>query len=69
MIIFNDRDLSLIDEIDHLKNLGYCNFSIDGRYRKDSYYKIVNIYQEALTGNILKQELEKYSPKNTPANY
>lgn len=69
LIIFNERDLSLIDEIDHLKNLGYCNFSIDGRYRKDSYYKIVNIYQEALTGNILKQELEKYSPKNTPANY
>jgi putative protease len=45
------------------------NFSIDGRYRDDDYYRIIDVYKEALNGNVSKKELEKYSPKNTIANY
>ena len=33
LIIFNNEDLSLIDEIGYLKSIGYVNFSIDGRYK------------------------------------
>lgn len=69
LIIFNDRELSLINEINHLKEIGFCNFSIDGRYKDDDYYKIIDVYKEALNGNINKKELEKYSPKNTIANF
>ena len=69
LIIFDGSELSLLEEINHLKNLGYTNFSIDGRYKDDNYYKVVNIYRQALNGNIDKKELEKYSPKNTVANY
>jgi putative protease len=69
LIIFDDSELSLITEINHLKNLGFVNFSIDGRYKDDEYYKIVNIYKDALNGIINKKELEKYSPKNTLANF
>ena len=69
LIIFDGSELSLIDEINHLRSLGYSNFSIDGRYKDDDYYKMVDIYRQALNGNIDKKELEKYSPKNTIANY
>ena len=69
LIIFDDGELSLLEEINHLKNLGFVNFSIDGRYKDDEYYKMVDIYKEALNGNINKKELEKYSPKNTTANF
>jgi putative protease len=69
LVIFDDSELSLIDEINHLKNLGYTNFSIDGRYKDDDYHNVVNIYKQALNGNINRKELEKYSPKNTVANY
>ena len=69
LIIFDDSELSLLEEISHLKNLGYSNFSIDGRYKDDDYCKVINIYIQALNGNIDKKELEKYSPKNTIANY
>ncbi|WP_405305838.1 U32 family peptidase [Methanobrevibacter sp.] len=69
LIIFDGSELSLLEEINHLKNCGYSNFSIDGRYKDDNYYKIVNIYRQALNGNIDKKELEKYCPKNTIANY
>ena len=69
LIIFDDGELSLLEEISHLKNLGYSNFSIDGRYKDDEYCKVINIYIQALNGNIDKKELEKYSPKNTVANY
>ena len=69
LIIFDDGELSLLEEISHLKNLGYSNFSIDGRYKDDEYCKVINIYIRALNGNIDKKELEKYSPKNTVANY
>ena len=69
LIIFDNMELSLIEKINHLKKLGYSNFSIDGRFKNDDYYKIVNIYKEALNGNIDKKELEKYSLKNTLANF
>lgn len=69
LIIFNDSELSLIDEIEDLKEFGFCNFSIDGRYKNDNYYKIIDIYLQALDGRIDKKELLKYSPKNTVGNY
>ena len=69
LIIFDGSELSLIDEINHLKNIGYSNFSIDGRYMADDYTKMIDIYKEALKGNVNKNELEKHSSKNTVANY
>ena len=69
IVIFNDSELSLIEEISHLKNRGFCNFSIDGRYKDDNYYKMIDVYKSALNGNIDKKELLKYSPKNTSGNY
>ena len=69
LIIFSDSELSLIDEINHLNEIGYVNFAIDGRYRTDEYHKMINIYKSSLDGNINKKELLKYSPKNTTANY
>ena len=69
LIIFDGSELSLIDEINHLKNIGYSNFSIDGRYMADDYTKMIDIYKEALKRNINKNELEKHSSKNTVANY
>lgn len=69
LMIFDDGELSLLTEINSLKSLGFSNFSIDGRYKDDEYYKIIDIYKEALNGNINKKELEKYSPKNTLANF
>ena len=67
--IFDDSDLSLINEINHLKKIGFCNFSIDGRWRDDEYYKMIDIYKQAIKGNINEKELLKYSPKNTLGNY
>ena len=69
LIIYDDSELSLLDEIDYLKNLGFSNFSIDGRYKDDDYYKMVKIYKEALNGNPNKKELKKLSSKNTVANF
>ena len=69
LIIFDDSELSLLTEINHLKNIGFSNFSIDGRYKDDEYYRVVDIYKKALNGTIDKKELEKYSPKNTLANF
>ena len=69
LTIFDSQELSLVDEIAHLKKIGFCNFSIDGRYKDDDYYKIIDIYKKALKGEIHKNELSKYSPKNTTANY
>ena len=69
IIIFNDSELSLLDEISHLKSIGFCNFAIDGRYKDENHYKIIDIYKQALSGNIDKKELLKYSPKNTFGNY
>ena len=69
LVIFDGSELSLIGEINHLKNIGYSNFSIDGRYKTDDYTKMIDIYKEALKGNVNKNELEKHSSKNTVANY
>lgn len=69
IIIFNDKELSLLNEINYLKNIGFSNFSIDGRYKDKNYYNIIKVYKEALNGNINEKELEKYSPKNTLGNY
>ena len=69
LTIFDDSELSLLEEINHLKNLGYSNFSIDGRHKSDEYHKIIDIYKKAFNKSIDKKELEKYSPKNTLSNY
>lgn len=69
LIIFNGEELSLIHEINHLKNLGFCNFSIDGRFKDEEYYKIIDMYKSALDGQIDEKELRKFSPKNTLGNY
>ena len=69
LILFNSEELSLLGEIEHLKDIGFCNFSIDGRWRDDSYCNIVNIYKSGLECNIDEKELVKYSPKNTFGNY
>ncbi len=69
LIIFSDSELSLIDEINYLNSIGFCNFAIDGRYKEDDYYKMIDIYKSAFRGNINKKELIKLSPKNTLANY
>ena len=69
LIIFSDEELSLIEKINYLKDIGYCNFAVDGRFMSDDYYKIIEIYKKALNGNINIKELEKYSLKNSIANY
>ena len=69
LTIFSDRELSLISEITHLKEIGFCNFAIDGRYKDDCYCKMVDIYHATLNGNICKEELLKISPENMTGNY
>lgn len=69
LILFNCEDLSLLEEIPHLKNMGYCNFSIDGRWRDDDYINIIGIVNSRLNGENTGDELEKYSLKNTLGNY
>ena len=69
LIIFSDSELSLIDEVAYLNSIGFCNFAIDGRYKDYDYYKMIDIYNAALKGNINKKELLEISPKNTTANY
>ncbi len=69
LIIFDESELSLLEEITHLRNIGYRNFSIDGRYKSDDYHNIISVYRNALNGSIDKKELERYSFKNTTANY
>ena len=69
LIIFSSEDLSLLKEIPHLKNIGYCNFSIDGRWRDEEYINMINIYSKALKGDVNTSELKKYALKNTSGNY
>ena len=69
LILFNCEDLSLLEEIEHLKQIGFLNFSIDGRWRDNKYLKIIEIYETALKGHIDKKELLKYNSKNTLGNY
>ena len=69
LILFNFEDISLLSQINHLKEMGYSNFAIDGRFRDDNYYEIVDIYKNALEGKLDKSSLLKYSTKNTLGNY
>ena len=69
LIIFNGDELSLLGEMNRLKDLGFTNFSIDGRFRNDKYCKIIDIYKSALNGDINEKELLKFSFKNTMGNY
>ena len=69
LIIFNSEDLSLIDEIDYLKSIGYVNFSIDGRFKNNNYFKLIDTYNKALDGEINKKEILKYSSKITKGNF
>lgn len=69
LIILNDSEISLLEEIPHLIDMGYCNFSIDGRWQDEKYLKMIDIYNSAIDGKIMKKELLKISPKNTLGNY
>ncbi|MBE6499969.1 MAG: U32 family peptidase [Methanobrevibacter thaueri] len=69
LIIFDDNDFSLLDEIPYLKSVGFSNFAIDGRYRDYDYFKIVDVYKNALNDDVNQKALLKYSLKNTRANY
>ncbi len=69
LILFNFEDISLLSQINHLKEIGYSNFAIDGRFRDDNYYEIVDIYKNALEGKLDKNSPLKYSTKNTLGNY
>ena len=63
LIIFNSRDLSLIEEIKYLASIGYVNFSIDGRFKNKDYIKMIDLYKEALNGKIKNKEIFKNSTK------
>ena len=69
LILFNSEELSLLKEIAHLKDIGFCNFSIDGRWKENDYCSMIDIYKCGLEGNIDENELAKYSRKNTFGNY
>ena len=69
LVLFNSEELSLLTEINHLKEIGFCNFAIDGRWKSDEYCKIIDIYKSALEGNINEKELLECSLKNTSGNY
>ena len=69
LIIFSDCELSLLSEISHLKEIGFSNFSIDGRYKDDDYSKMADIYNLALNNELNEKELLKISPKNMRGNY
>ena len=69
LIIFSDSELSLIDEAAYLNDIGFCNFAIDGRYKDEGYFRMIDIYRDAFNGNIDKNGLTRISPKNTLANY
>ena len=69
LILFNFEEISLLPQINHLKEIGYSNFAIDARFRDDKYCEIVNIYKKALEGKLDKNSLLKYSTKNTLGNY
>ena len=69
LTIFSDSELSLINEIKYLKNIGFSNFSIDGRFKSKDYYKIIDIYKDELDENKNKNKLLKYSLKNSDFNF
>ena len=57
MIIFNSKDLSLIDEIEYLASIGYVNFSIDGRFKNKDYIKMIDLYKDALNANVKNKKI------------
>ena len=69
LILFNFEEISLLPQINHLKEIGYSNFAIDARFRDDKYCEIVNVYKKAFEGKLDKNSLLKYSTKNTLGNY
>ena len=69
LILFNGEELSLLNEINHLKNIGFSNFAIDGRWKNNEYLNVIDIYKTCLKGEIKENELLKYSSKNTSGNY
>lgn len=67
--ILNSEELSLLEEIPYLKSINISNFAIDGRWKNMDYLNVIDIYNSAINGDIKKEELLKYSPKNTEANF
>lgn len=63
LIILNNKDISLIDEIPYLKSIGYVNFSIDGRWKNKDYIQMIDLYNNALKGNIENKEILKNTTK------
>ena len=63
LIILNNKDLSLIDEIEYLASLGYVNFSIDGRFKNKDYIQMINLYKDALNGEIKNKKILKNTTK------
>lgn len=69
LIILNSEELSLLSEIPYLQSIGYTNFSIDGRWKDESYLAMIDIYNNAINGEINIKKLNKVSPKNSKANF
>lgn len=63
LIIFNNHDLSLIDEIKYLSSIGYVNFSIDGRFKDKDYIEMIDLYKDALNGEIKNKKILRNSTK------
>ena len=59
----NNKDLSLIDEIEYLASLGYVNFSIDGRFKNKDYIQMINLYKDVLNGEIKNKKILKDTTK------
>ena len=68
LTIFSETELSLINEINYLKRIGFSNFSIDGRFKNNNYYKILDTYKHVLTENN-EDKFKKSNSKNTLFNY
>ena len=57
LIIFNSKELSLIDEIEYLASIGYVNFSIDGRFKNKDYINMIDLYKDALNANVKNKNI------------
>ena len=51
LVIFSEKELSLLDEVSNLRSIGYSNFMIDARFKGDDYIKIVDVLKDTLTSN------------------
>ncbi|MDO5848978.1 MAG: DUF3656 domain-containing protein [Methanobrevibacter sp.] len=70
LIIFNNEEISLLEEIPYLKSVNYINFAIDGRWKDSEYTKMIDIYNSAINEDkINKKSLQELSAKNTKGNY